>query len=70
MAWTREQEPFRPECKGCGEVIGDGDVVTVTVTTARHVITVPSHHRHRAAARAAALEDPSWQRDQSHYAGE
>lgn len=57
-------------CCGCGETIEDGQVAMVTVTRAQHVITVPSHEHHREASRAAALEDMSWQRDQSHYGGE
>jgi len=56
-------------CRGCGEPITNG-VLWVTVTRARHVISVPSHEHHRAASHAAALEDTSWQRDQSHYGGE
>jgi len=68
--WTREHSAFRPVCRGCGEEItAGGDVVLVTVTAAQHVISVPSHDRHRAAARAAALEDRSWQAGRSHYAG-
>ena len=60
---------FQPRCRGCGEAIADGQVALVTVTRGRHVITVNSHEHHREASRAAALEDLSWQRDQSHYGG-
>lgn len=67
-------DPVRPRdtrrvCRGCGERIEDGQAVAVTVQQAQHVITVPAHDEHRSAARASALEDKSWQRDQSHYAG-
>lgn len=41
----------------------------VTVQQAGHVITVPSHDGHMEAARANTLQDKSWQRDVSHYAG-
>lgn len=53
-------------CKGCGEPIKAGDCVYVTVTRAQHVASFPSHEKHREATRVAALEDLSWQRDQSH----
>lgn len=56
-------------CLGCGEPIEPGSAVHVTVQQAKHVITVAAHDEHRRAARSAALEDKTWQRDQSHYAG-
>lgn len=56
-------------CHGCGERMRPGDVVWVTVQQASHVVSVPAHGNHRVAARAAALEDKSWQHDQSHHSG-
>jgi len=56
-------------CKGCGEPIKPGGCVYVTVTRAQHVASFPSHENHKQATRVAALEDLSWQRDQSHGPG-
>lgn len=56
-------------CVGCDEPIKPGQESWVTVTQARHVVSVPAHDDHREAARAKTLEDKSWQRDQAHYAG-
>lgn len=57
-------------CHGCGERMRPGDVTWETVQAAGHVISVPCHDQHRAAARASALEDRSWQGrgDTSHSA--
>ena len=67
------REPFDHrsplECAGCGEMITPGREMHVTVTRARHVISVPAHPEHYNAAVANMLEDTSWQRDQSHYGG-
>jgi hypothetical protein len=60
---------WQPRCRGCGELIEAGKQALVTVKRARHVITVYAHAQHREAARAAALEDRTWQRDQSHGSG-
>ncbi len=59
----------RQACLGCGARIDHGQVVMVTVQAGNHVITVPAHDGHRESARASALEDKSWQRSRSHYAG-
>lgn len=59
---------WQASCRGCGQPIPGGQAALVTVTRAGHVITVTSHDGHRAASYAAALEDTTWQRDQSHLA--
>lgn len=53
-------------CKGCGEPVKAGGCVYVTVTRGMHVASFPAHENHKNSARAAALEDRSWQHDQSH----
>ena len=66
---VHHEHDVRRTCAGCGEKIQPGLEASVLVQRASHVMTVYAHDMHREAARANTLEDTSWQRDQSHYAG-